>query len=357
MKKLIALILILLMCMSLFAACGGNEESPDTSKPADAPAPADTSESAEEPAKAPADTITFRFAHNNTEDSSIGQAALKFKELVEEKSNGTLIIEVYPNAQLGDEDTLLESIAVGIVDFAALSTGMMAKVVPDFQVFTLPYAFTSIEKMHELTDGELGSALVDLSAESGIKVFHTFWTDGERYYFNNVRPVYTPADLVGLQLRVPDQPAYILPTQLLGATPVAMAFSETYLACSSGMIDGLETIAAQAVTSNFNEVCKYMCLDGHIMNPSVMTMNLAKFDSLNPEQQAIIEEAAVETGLFQREVAANLAAEAIGLLEDRGMIITEVDKAAFMEAVAPAFDELAATIDPDLVAMVTDGRE
>lgn len=130
MKKLIALILILLMCISLFAACGGNEESPDTTKPADAPAPADTSESAEEPAKAPADTITFRFAHNNTEDSSIGQAALKFKELVEEKSSGTLIIEVYPNAQLGDEDTLLESIAVGMVDFAALSTGMMAKVVP-----------------------------------------------------------------------------------------------------------------------------------------------------------------------------------------------------------------------------------
>lgn len=137
MKKLIALILILLMCISLFAACGGNEESPDTTKPADAPAPADTSESAEEPAKAPADTITFRFAHNNTEDSSIGQAALKFKELVEEKSSGTLIIEVYPNAQLGDEDTLLESIAVGMVDFAALSTGMMAKVVPDFQVFGL----------------------------------------------------------------------------------------------------------------------------------------------------------------------------------------------------------------------------
>ena len=328
MKKLIALIPLFIMCFSLYTITEASTE-----------------------------TITFRFAHNNTEDSSIGQAALKFKELVEEKSGGSLIIEIYPNAQLGDEDTLLESIAVGIVDFAAFSTGMMAKVVPDFQVFTLPYAFTSIEQMHELTDGELGTALVALSEEKGIKVFRTFWTDGERYYFNNIRPVYTPEDMKGLQLRVPDQPAYILPTQLLGATPVAMAFSETYLACSSGMIDGLETIAAQAVTSNFNEVCKYMCLDGHIMNPSVMTMNLAKFNSLNSEQQAIIEEASLETGMFQREVAASLAAEAIGILEERGMTVTEVDKEAFMEAVEPAFDELSSTINPDLVAIVTEGRK
>jgi len=228
--------------------------------------------------------------------------------------------------------------------------------VPDFQVFTLPYAFTSIDQMHELTDGDLGAALVDLAEEKGIKVFRTFWTDGERYFFNNVRPVYTPADMEGLQLRVPDQPAYILPTQLLGATPVAMAFSETYLACSSGMIDGLETIAAQAVASNFNEICKYMCLDGHIMNPSVMTMNLAKFNSLSAEHQAIIEEAGVETGMFQREVAAQLAADAVGILEGRGMVVTEVDKAAFMEAVEPAFTELAASIDPDIVALVTEGR-
>ena len=366
MKKSLILVMVIALLSAVILGCSANTTSSGSASAAPAAsssAPAVSSESASssQPSQEipqPIEAITFKYGHNNTDDSSIGQAALKFKELVEKKSNGQMKVEVYGNAQLGNEEELIESLKAGIVDFGSFSTGMIAKVVPDYQIFTLPYIFKDVEQMHKVTDGELGKLLVKKALDTAkIKIFDSFWTDGVRYYFNNKRPVSKPEDMKGLKLRVPDQASYIKPTELLGATPVAMPFSEAYVGVTSGMIDGLETIAAQAVASNFNEVCKYMCLDGHIINPSVLAMNPARFEKLTDEQKAIIEEAAKETAVFQRGVAADLASKAIDTLKSRGMTITDVDKEAFKTAVKPAFVELSASIDPAMLKILEEATK
>lgn len=296
--------------------------------------------------------ITLKLAHDNTDDSAPGQACIKFKELVEAKSNGKIKVDLYSNGTLGSVDNLFESVSSGIIDFTVLSSGSISTVCPDYGVFNLPYAFESMDQLHRLFSGELGKVLIEQAAtKAGIKVFPDSWSDGIRYYFNNKRPVRTPKDMTGLKIRVPDRPSYVLPCRLLGAVPVAMAFNEAYLALSSGTVDGLETIAPQAVVSNINDVCKYMSLDGHVISPSFLVCSPKTYEKLDPTLQDVVDQAAHEAALFQRQIAQNLSNSAVETLKKRGMIVTEVDLKAFMEAVKPSYKPLSEKISDKVMSL------
>ena len=345
MKTVLATLMLSGLLVSLFAGCSDSDQSGGSSGSADGGSSASTAGAAVEAAE-------FRLAHDETPDSAVGLACVRFKELVEEASGGQMTVEIYDSGTLGSVDELFESAQVGNIDFVPLSTGAISTTIPDYGVFNMPYAFESMEQLHELFDGEMGDYLIQQAADmANLYVFPDTWTDGARHYFNNVREVTVPEDMSGLRIRVPDRSSYILPMEELGAVPVTMSINEAYLACSQGTVDGVEMAAAPALDNNIPDVCKYMCLDGHMITPKMFACNLDRYNSLSDAQKEIIENAAHEAALYQREISDQLTEEALQKLEEAGMIITEVDQQAFQEAVAPCLPELAESLSDEIMTL------
>lgn len=168
---------------------------------------------------------------------------------------------------------------------------------------------------------------------------------------NNVRPIVTPADMKGVQFRVPGSPARILSFRELGAEPINMNFGELYLALQQGTVDGQENPLITIKNRSLNEVQDYLSLSGHVYSPVTMVMNGAKYDGLTPAQQAMVREAALEAAQFTRELGAEGDATLLGELSQT-MAVNEIDIAAFKEAARPIWEKIGAMAGEDLAGRV-----
>lgn len=291
--------------------------------------------------------------HNSPETSPIHTGLVKFKDLVEERTGGKVTVQIFSNAQLGSEEEMAEGIRSGTQDLAYLAVGNVATFAPNFQIFTMPYLFNDYGHLQRALDGGLADILVREAREKGgIKVFKTFWMDGERHYFNSKRPVNSPDDLKGMKLRVPEWRPIIRVTEAFGANPIIMSFGDMYIATSNGTIDGFEATPVTAVNNKFSEIVKHMCLDCHAILPATLCMNPAVFDSMSPALQQIIEDCAKEAGEFQINQIISQSVTALDTLRSQGIAITEVDKAPFVEKAKGIYGEFNKIIDPELIKLV-----
>lgn len=337
MKKLFALLLATAMMLAVLAGCGDKKTDGG-----ETPSGENTENTI--------DPISLKLAHDETPESAVGQASVKFAELCSEYSNGAIEIQIYDSGTLGSVDEIFESLQAGNVDFAPLSTGAISTTVPDYAVFNLSYTFQDMDQLHEMFDGELGKILIQEAYDDAqIHVFPDTWSDGQRCYFNNKREVTCADDMAGLLIRVADRPTYIKPLEAMNAVPMVMSISEAYLACSQGTVDGVEMAAAPAIQNNIPDICKYMTVDGHMVSPKMFAANIAKYESLSDAQREVIDKAAHEAALYQRELAAQIEADAFTQLEDAGMKITYCDNSTFKAATADAVLELASTISDEVL--------
>ncbi len=340
----------LLFALALVAgACGGEDSSSTASpapvEPAEAPAPAPSPDPAPAEPTAPPQVnvdalpeLTLSVGHSGAPDGFADIASVKFKELVEERSDGQFTVEVFPSGQLGGERELVEGAQIGSVDVAVVLAGIMESFVPEFGVLNLPYLFDDRDHVFATLDGPVGEDLLALLDGVDLKGL-AFGEFGFRSMMTAPRPISVPADLNGIKIRVPESDLYINTMELLGATPTPIPGPEIFTSLQNGVVDATEAPIFAAVTQKYYETpLEHLSLTEHIYAALMMVGSQDMWERVGPEGQEIIKQAALEAVAHQRQRSIEDDAGYIAELSNQGWSITEVDKAPFRDAVAPLYD-------------------
>ncbi len=282
--------------------------------------------------------ITFKPGHIAEPENPYGQGADHFAKLVKERSNGEIIIQVYPSSQLGNQRDLVEGLTLGTVDMTLTGTAVLGNFVPEVSIFELPFLFRDVQHAYKALD-TVGMRLCQKGEARGM-ITLAIWENGVRHMTNNVRPIVKPEDMKGLKFRVMEQPVYIEMMKALGASPTPMAMSELYTALQKGVIDGQENPLAHIATKRFYEVQKYISLTGHTYAPEPVLISVMAWKKLSPEQQALLRKAAEDTRDWQRQLCRSLEGKFMQIIKDSGksQINDNVDKEAFAKATRKVWD-------------------
>ena len=237
--------------------------------------------------------VTLKLGHIAEPENPYGQGADHFAKLVKERSNGEIIIQVYPSSQLGNQRDLVEGLTFGTVDMTLTGTAVLGNFVPEVSIFDLPFLFRDVQHAYKALD-TVGMELCKKGEARGM-ITLAIWENGIRHMTNNARPIVKPEDMKGLKFRVMEQPVYIEMMKALGASPTPMAMSELYTALQKGVIDGQENPLAHIATKRFYEVQKYISLTGHTYAPELVMISAIAWKKLTPEQQALLRKAAEDT--------------------------------------------------------------
>jgi tripartite ATP-independent transporter DctP family solute receptor len=290
----------------------------------------------------------LKIAIVTTPGSAQHVAAVKFKEIVEKKSNGKYDFKVYHSASLGNESSILQQIQLGTVDLGVITSGPIGNFNKKIQIFDLPFIFKSYEQADEILDGPVGREVLDSLESSGFKGMH-FLENGFRNLTNNKKPVHTVDDVKGLKIRTMAAPAHVKLWKMLGANPTPMGWPiNTEL--QQGTIDGQENPLWVIDKYKLYEVQKYLSLTRHVYSPNVFLMNLNKFKSLPAEDQKLFMEASAEASKYERKWNRDNNVGFLKHLKEEKMIIDEnPDVDSFRKKVAPIYDDAKQSIDKELV--------
>ncbi|MCA0987294.1 TRAP transporter substrate-binding protein [Guptibacillus algicola] len=300
------------------------------------------------------ETKTLQVGITLAEDSHYYKGLEHFGELVEEKSDGELAIEIFPNGSLGGERDMVESLQVGSLDMVLSSTGPLGGFAPEINVVDLPFLFESREHAYKVLDGEIGQELLTNLEDQSLKGL-AWWENGFRHVTNSERAIEKPEDLKGLKIRTMENNVHQDSFKALGADPTPMSFTELFTALQQGVVDGQENPVPIISTSRFYEVQDHLTLTGHFYSPAALLVSSQVFDGLTEDQQQALQEAAVEGAEYERELVAEMEEEMISGLKDEGMnVVEEVDKKAFQKATESVYDEYADQVGEDLIKKIQD---
>jgi len=297
--------------------------------------------------------VNLRLGHAINEDDVFHLAALKFKELVEERTSGEVTVTIFSNAVLGDERNLLESLRMGTVDMGIITGGPVINFLPSFGVLDLPFLFSSPEHAHAVLDGPIGAGFFREMEALGWKGL-AYGERGFRNLTNNRRPVEKPEDLSGLRIRVMQNQIYIDSFTALGANAVPMAWVEALTALQQGTIDGQENPLNVIVAFNINESNRYLSITRHAYSPNVIMMSMRTWNRLSPEHQEIISKSALEAAAYNRALNRDNEAEWLQTLKDRGMHVTQPDLALFREATQSVYEQYEEQFGRELIQSILD---
>lgn len=273
------------------------------------------------------------------EQDSFQVAALKFGELVKERTNGAYVVEVYPNAALGDERTMLEGMQMGTMDMGIITSGPFVNFVPEFGVLDLPFIFINNEHAYAVLDGELGQSILAKLEGVGIKGL-AYAERGFRNLTNSVRPVKSAADIKGLKIRVMENEVYTNTFKALGVNAVPMAWTETLTALQQGTIEGQENPVNVIHAFKLWESQKYVTMTRHAYAAAIFTMSKRLFDKLPADVQRIVKDSAQEAAVYERAWVADNEARQMADLKKNGMeIIEDPDIESFKSGVQSVYDK------------------
>ncbi len=278
---------------------------------------------------------TLRLAHALNEQSAYHQGALEFQRQVERLSNGQLRVEIFPNAQLGNDRAQTEALQLGTIDFTSMSSTTLAGTVPLLQVGDLPFIFKDFKHVDRVLDGPVGEELARQFAGVGFKPI-AWWEIGFRHITNSRRPIRVPEDVRGLKLRTLTNPIHQEAWRLLGAQPTPMDFQEVYSALQQGVVDGQDNPLNIIGTSRLYEVQKYISLTSHVFSASPFLVSDIIWSKLSPGEQKIVTEAAKLSAVRERQAARALDDQWLKEVEVKGMQIER----------NPARDQFAAKMKP-----------
>ena len=293
-------------------------------------------------------TVTINVGYENATTEPAAQAAEKWKELVEEKSGGSIQLELFPNSTLGKKNDLIDQMLMGESVITVADGAFLADYgVPDFGIFYAPYTFESWDELWAVLDSDWYADLCDqLASTGGLRVLTSNWIYGARDILS-IKEVRTPSDLSGLKLRVSSNDLSVRSFEDLGATPVGMDMGDVYQAMSGGTIDAVENPITSLYNRSFQEVAKYLTKNEHILATSMWICGESFFTTLTEEQQQILVECADEAGLYNNELYDAATEEAEQGMKDAGVTVIELtddEKAQWVEAAQKFFDEASSTL-------------
>ena len=341
MRKKGLLMATAVMASMALMACGSGNSSTATTAADAGKTEAAATEKAEESKDAPAadeQKFSLKLAENQSKDNPVSIGVQKFADLVKEKTNGSVEIEVYLDGTLGTENETIDQVQAGTLDFARINTSALSSTADEVGVFTLPYIFTSTEQKYKVLDGEIGQNISD-SLEKYNIVSLGYWEAGSRNFYTTKKPITCVADMKGMKIRVQQSDIAIKIVETLGAAATPMSYNEVYQGLQTGVIDGAENDFVSYYTSGHYEVAKYFSMDGHMAPPAMLIMSKTVWDKMSENQQNAIQEAAKEAREWQRQAMQDYQEESRKAVEEKGCEVIDVDVKEFQDAVAPMYDD------------------
>jgi tripartite ATP-independent transporter DctP family solute receptor len=281
---------------------------------------------------------TLKLAHAAPESDLQQTMSLFFKEQVEVRTDGNILVNLFPSGQLGNDAQMIDGIRSGIIDIAMVGLNNYSGLMPESAAFTLPFMFPTREAAYQVLDGQVGQDVLDQMNEFGLKGLG-FPENGYRNMTNNRGPIRIPADLAGLQMRVNNSIALNDMFAALDANPQQIPVAELYTALETGVVDAQDHPIGVTLSFKFYEVQDYLSLTQHAYSPLALAMNSDTFVGLSAKEQSIVLEVAAEAVAMQRELSITKEDEMLAALESDGMTVNrDVDGAAFQEAVKPVWE-------------------
>ena len=268
------------------------------------------------------DAWQVRFTHVYTSVSDYQLMAERFRDLIEHRTNGRFRLVIYPSAQLGGERVAFEQLQTGATQMAISGTPVLSGWVPEGQIFDLPFAFKTRDEGLKVLNGPLGDWWREqLLQRTGVRSLG-FLDYGFRHVYNSKRPIQEPSDLIGLKLRVLQNPTYLTAYEAFGVQATPMSYGEVYSALQQGVIDGGEANVIGFVTDRLSELGKYFSFTSITYNPITLLVNDRFYRALPEDVQQSLERSAAEALEYQSKVARELERNAIAKMESAGVVVS-----------------------------------
>lgn len=327
MKKHLAYLLILVLLLVTLTGCGKNNSGEVSNQASD-------------------DVLVLKLGHIQSESDVWHEGSLKFKEVVESKSNGKIKVEIYPNSTLGGDRDMAEGLQIGTVDFALIA-GVLGNFESSIQLLELPYLFENYEEYNKVIHGEIGKEITDRVLDaSGIRIL-SFWDRGPRHVTSN-KPINSIEDIQGLKIRLPEIKAMSDTWHAMGASPTTMAWNEVYTGLEQKVIEAQENPIPFIYGGRIHEVQDYLALTAHKYEYVTIAMSDKRWQTLTEEQRNIIEEAAEISTEYENELVRKITDELLETMENEGLKVTNPNIEEFAEAAKKAHEDFAKTVDLDL---------
>ena len=272
------------------------------------------------------------------------EAVVQMGKKLEAATNGRLSIQMYPSMQLGGEKEMIEQAQVGALAIARISVGPMGPLVPEMNVFNLPFMFRDDAHMEKVIDGPIGDELLKKLSESKANLIGLCWMNaGTRNVYNSKKPIQTVDDLKGLKIRMMGNPVFVDTMNSLGGNGVAMGFDQLINAMQTGVVDGAENNYPSYESGQHYRYAKYYSKTGHLMIPEIVVFSKKIWDELSKEDQALILKFAKEMQQEERVLWYAREKESLKKMAEAGAVVNDVpDKKPFQAAVKPVWDKYGA---------------
>jgi len=255
--------------------------------------------------------------------------------LLDTWTNGRITIKIYHSMQLGGEKEALEQVQVGALEMTRVSVGVVGPIVDDFNAFNLPYVFRSVDHMHKVVDGEIGTELLN-KLEAGGLIGLGYMDAGSRSFYNAKRPIKSIDDLSGLKIRVMQNPIFVEMVNSMGGNGLSVSFNELYTAMQTGVVDGAENNPPTYNSHKHYEIAGNYTLTEHLMVPEIFVFSKKVWDELPALDRQLIRKASAMVVGKERELWAAREQAALEKLKGQGIeVITDIDKGPFIEATEP----------------------
>ncbi|MFK7765306.1 MAG: TRAP transporter substrate-binding protein [Roseobacter sp.] len=262
----------------------------------------------------------------------------KFAELLAEKTNGEITLQMFHGGTLGSQPDAIEQVRLGGLEIGNFNLGPIGPIAAAANVVSLPFIFKDVPHMFRVLEGEGGKAIAEGMAAKGL-VPLAWYDAGARSFYNGSTAINTPADLDGMKVRVMNNDLYSGMIAELGGNPSPMAFSEVYQALKTGVVDGAENNWPSYEATGHFEVAGFYSLSQHLIIPECICINANTYNEMSDEHRDALVSAAMESAAMQRELWAAREASSRKMVEEAGVIVNEIaDKAPFQQAMVPVYE-------------------
>ena len=357
MKKFMTAALAL-TCVAAMTACGGSKPAATTAAPAATTAAAAETKAAETKAEekpaetqaaAPAaDAIVIQVGYENNPGEPLDLGCKAWQEKLDEISDGSIKIELFPSSQLGSKKDAMDQMQMGEkVAYITDGSFLGDYGAPEMSILAGPYLFTEWDQYWKLMETDWWHEQEALLAQSGLHIITGNWAYGERNLMTT-KPVQTLDDLKGLIVRTPQNTIQMKTFEYLGAAPTGMALGDVYTATQQGTIEGMENPMATLYGQVYYEVAKYLTKTKHLLMPIQFVMSEDVWQSLTPDQQKWLTEAANYGGEVESEEQFKSAADYQKQMEEAGVTVYELsdeEMQKFIDASAAVYNDPAVTVN------------
>jgi len=314
MKKLLTLSLIFIMVLILFSTAS----FADTKK------------------------FSLSWAPAWDETHTFTQAGLQMNDKLKELSDGKIEFELFPGGQLGNEREVFESVQLGTIDAAFMSSPVISAFSDVLDGFDMPYICDGdMDLYQEIVNSEIGDRMFEkLRKETGVVGLSYLINPGRDFYLNV--PFNSLDDAKGIKVRSMESPVHLATYKALGFTPTPLPYSEVYQSMKTGVVDAFEDVSFAVRIQKRHEVAKHVVISGHLTAAPVFIMSINAWDKLNEEEQAWMKEVGLLAQQITLAISKAKTAETIEFMKEQGLTVTQIDVVKAKELVQPVVDEFCA---------------